>query len=306
MKMCALPVTVAVALACASPALADPVAITGYDVELTPPSGYGGWSHTYTGTVTDSGRVLGAVNGCSPPRPNCELVNERGGAGTINDGAFSSVVEDQLLIAGTDAQGNAFSPTITLHLAGRVRVQELRIFGGGSSFNAIPGALVSTTATIGGRTATLNTIEAGGVGPLGFGADDILDLRGTGLDTVSTTDVILTDMTALALSAGQFSITEITVDGIADTVTASALCSETHRLVSGSAAYQTLPARRREVIDALVASACSQLDAIVARLSPQRKASLITAYKATVDELVHRQLLTAAQAATLKASADQI
>ena len=53
----------AVALLRASPALANPVAISGYDVELTPPSGYGGWSHTYTGTVTDSGRSLGPVNG---------------------------------------------------------------------------------------------------------------------------------------------------------------------------------------------------------------------------------------------------
>jgi hypothetical protein len=42
---------------------------------------------------------------------------------------------------------------------------------------------------------------------------------------------------------GQFSITEITVDGTADTVTASGLCTETHRLVSGSVAYQTLPAK---------------------------------------------------------------
>jgi len=68
----------------------------------------------------------------------------------------------------------------------------------------------------------------------------------------------------------------------------------------------TLPARRREVIDALVARACAQLDAIVVRLTPQQKAALVTAYKATVDELVRRRFLTSEQAATLKASADQI
>jgi hypothetical protein len=306
MRSLGLLVAVALMLVAASPALANPVAITGYDLELTPPSGYGGWSHTYTGTVTDSGRLLGPANGCSPTTPNCQLVNERAGAGTINDGAFSTVVEDQLLIAGTDAQGVPFSPTVTLHLAQRAKVQQIRIFGGGSPFNAIPGALEAATVTIGTSSAALSTIQAGDVGPLGFAADDILDLRGTGLDTGSTSDVVLSDMTALALLSGQFSITEITVEGVADAVTASALCAQTHQFVSGSAAYQALPVKSRTAIDALVAAGCARLDAIVARLSPQRKAALVNAYKATVDALVRQGFLTAEQAATLKARADQI
>jgi hypothetical protein len=296
----------AVALLCASPALANPVAISAYDVELTPPSGYGGWSHTYTGTVTDSGRGLGPVNGCSATSPDCQLVNERGGAGTINDGAFSSVDEDQLLIAGTDAQGEPFTPTITLHLAQRAKVQQIRIFGGGSPFNAIPGALEAATVKIDASAVALSTVQAGDIGPLGFAADDILDLRGTGLDAVSTSDIVLTDMTAVAQLAGQFSITEVTVDGVGEAVTASALCTQTHQFVSGSPAYQGLPAKRRAAIDALVGAGCAHLYAIVARLSPQRKASLVTAYKATVDALVRQRLLTAAQAATLKRLADQL
>jgi hypothetical protein len=306
MRFYALSIAVAATLVCASPAAADPVAITGYDVELTPPSGYGGWSHTYTGSVTGTDRVLGPVNGCSPTTANCELVNERSGAGTMNDGAFSSVVEDQLLIAGTDAQGVPFSPTVTLHLAQRAKVQQIRIFGGGSPFNAIPGALEGATVTIGTSRAALSTIEAGDVGPLGFAADDILDLRGTGLDAGSTSDVVLSDMTALALLAGQFSITEITVDGVADAVTPSALCTQTHQFVSGSAAYQALSAKRRAAIDALVAAGCAHLDAIVARLSSQRKAALIGAYKATVDALVRQRFLTTDQAALLKGHANQI
>jgi hypothetical protein len=175
-----------------------------------------------------------------------------------------------------------------------------------SPFNAIPGALEAATVTIDASTVALSTVQAGDIGPLGFAADDILDLRGTGLDAVSTSDTVLTDMTALAQLAGQFSITEITVDGVAEAVTPSALCTQTHQFVSGSAAYQGLPAKRRAAIDALVAAGCAHLDAIVARLSPQRKAALITAYKATVDALVRQRLLTAEQAATLKRLADQM
>jgi hypothetical protein len=199
-----------------------------------------------------------------------------------------------------------FSPTITLHLARRAKIQQIRIFGGGSPFNAIPGALEAATVTIGTSHAALSTIQAGDVGPLGFAADDILDLRGTGLDAGSTSDVVLSDMTALALLSGQFSITEITVDGVADAVTASELCAQTHQFVSGSAAYQALAAKRRAAIDAIVAAGCAHLDAIVARLSPQRKAALVAAYKSTLDALVRQRFLTAEQAATLKDGANQI
>jgi hypothetical protein len=233
----------------------------------------GGWSHAYIGAITNSGRLLGPVNGCSPTTPNCQLVNERGGAGTLTDGAFSSVVEDQLLIAGSDAQGVPFSPTITLHLGQRTKVQQIRIFGGGSPFNAIPGALEAATVTIGASRAALTTVQAGDIGPLGFGADDILDLRGTGLETVSTTDVV---------------------------------CTRTHEFVSGSAAYQALPAQRRAAVDAQVEAGCAKFNAIVAGMSPRGKAALVAAYKATVDVLVRKRFLTAEQAATLKGLADQI
>lgn len=210
------------------------------------------------------------------------------------------------MIAGTDAQGEPFTPTITLHLAQRAKVQQIRIFGGANPYNAAPGALEAATVKIGASTVALSTVQAGDIGPLGWAADDILDLRGTGLDAVSASDIVLTDMTAVPDLFGQFSITEITVDALAEAVTPSALCTQTHQFVSGSPPYRGLPAKRRAAIDALVAAGCTHLDAIVARLSPQRKAALVTAYKATVDALVRQRFLTAEQATTLKRLAEQI
>jgi hypothetical protein len=268
---------------------------------------FGGWTHTYSAPTTDSPRFLGPVN-CPLQTPNCPLVNEQGGSGTLNDGLKSTNTDDnQLLIVGTDSADRPFTPTITLRLAATVQVKEIRIFGGDNPTNFIPGLLDGATVTIGGNLATLATVPAGNTGPLGTQFDDVVDLRVTPLAAVAANEVVLTDFTADAIGLGQFSITEIEVDdGAAEAVTAAEVCRQTHEFVSSSERYQALPQARRAAIDALAAAACAQLDSIQASLTPAQKAKLVARYKRAVDALASQGWLTPDQAATLKSLADRI
>jgi hypothetical protein len=103
---------------------------TSFDVELTPPSRYGGRSHTYTGTVTDSGPSWA---GSTLLADHAQLASSSTNAtarGRSTTAPFLGPVEDQLLVTGHDAPGVPFSPTITLHLAQRPTVQQIPILGG--------------------------------------------------------------------------------------------------------------------------------------------------------------------------------
>jgi hypothetical protein len=186
------------------------VTITGYDVGPTAASGFGGWAHVYTGTVTDTGRQVGGSASCDPPQPPCLVVNETGGGGSLNDGVVSADSSvNQLITNRSDTAGVPIAPVITLHLGVAVRVQTITIFGDGGP-SIFSGAINAATVTIDSTAVALSPPASGPV--------DVLDLRGTPLAAVPTDTVQLSDFTAEWLpffpSFDQFSIGEITVDGL--------------------------------------------------------------------------------------------
>ena len=202
-------VAIAVAALALSPAAsALPVPVVGYDVAQTPAAGFGLWSHSYTGTVVDTGRLVGGSIGCP-----CRIVNEAGGGGTLNDGTISTRIDQTHLFTTRNAlDGLPIAPTITLRLAATARIEEIRIHGGNLGGTIIQGALDGATVEIGGSSVHLPTA--------GTGTLDVLDLRSTPLAAIPTDRIVLRNFTArlFGFAFDQFSITEITVEGtVADT-----------------------------------------------------------------------------------------
>jgi hypothetical protein len=307
MKRAGLLVTIAVvgSMVLAPGAGAAPVAVAGYDVSITPEAGFGTWSHTYTGTITDTGRIVGSQFGC----PTCHYVSEQGGGGTLNDGIVPTTVDnDQLLIVGADAVGNRVDPAITIHLATTARVQQIRLSGGDILANFFPGIITGASVTIDGATVPLTSIPAGIPNAVGTPEDDILDLTGTPLATTATDTVTIGGFTADPAGGGQFVIGEITVDGVAvEPVTAATLCDRTRAVVTGGAAYQALPNKRRSQVDKLVAKACDAARDITAKgTTPAKKARLVADFKRAIEDLRAGGWLTGGDAADIDALADQV
>jgi len=87
------------ALAISVPSFAAPIAITSYGIQDATMSGYGGWMHTFTGTITP---VRAFTNG--PGGPPGTVANYTNGSGTLNDGELSSSpFSTQLFVSGTSA-----------------------------------------------------------------------------------------------------------------------------------------------------------------------------------------------------------
>jgi hypothetical protein len=187
-----------------SAAGALPVPITGYDVTQTPAAGFGGWSHSYTGSITDTGRTISTV----------PIVDETGGSGTMNDGATSTRVDQvQLFSTRDDDAGVPIRPTITLHFAEPHELRQILIRGGDIGGNIIPGALLGATIAIGDTAVAVEAVPTGIPGPLET-VDDVLDLSNTALADRPTNTVIIRDFTAgfFGFPFDQFSIAEIVVE----------------------------------------------------------------------------------------------
>jgi hypothetical protein len=110
-------------------------------------------------------------------------------------------------------------------------------------------------------------------------------------------------------TVGAHTLTADAADRAGNTATASAqytvqvtptgLCRLTRQFVQEGSKYQALPVRLRAAQDATLASLCQGLDAIVATLTPARKAAAVSAYKLGVAALARGGWITAAQADTL-------
>jgi hypothetical protein len=83
-------------------------------------------------------------------------------------------------------------------------------------------------------------------------------------------------------------------------VTPSSVCALTRQYVQGSTRYTAVSPAGRRVPDALVATACQPLAAIVPGTTPQTKAALVLSYKVTVGVLTYGGWLSAEQAGELK------
>jgi hypothetical protein len=190
------------AFALGGTASAETVPIVGYDVSQTPGSGFGCWSHNYTGTKVDTGHTVSGSVICTTEGGH--VFNYSDGGGTLNDGLSDTT---HLLLTRTDDQGQPLQPVITLHLGKAVTVNQIRLLKGDSSFTCLAGA----TVKISGKTAVF-------LNPPVIGGDCrsvLLDLVPTALSTEPTNQITLQSFSA-TFGGGpidQFGLGEIEVDG---------------------------------------------------------------------------------------------
>ncbi len=206
--------TLVASLSVFSGALAAPVAITSYDLDQSPRSGFGCWSHTYFGFITNVGRTASALGYCN--LDGNQLANYRNGYGTLNDQIISATAADNHLFSiGLADDGLPIHPVITLRLASPTRVTAINVFGGTAEYFAPPGALTGATVEIGTASAVIPVTPVGTANALGIFPDGTLNLAGTSVASVATTTIVLRDFTAAFYGSpfDQFSLTEITVEG---------------------------------------------------------------------------------------------
>ncbi len=173
---------------------ATPIAITGYDIENTYVSGIGGWSHTYSGTITTVSQ---------------DIADYTGGSGTLNDGVISTSVSDtQLFNYPKDS-----APIITLYLDNYYSIDSILISGGDFLSNSIPGELVGLDVTIGTTTEGFVTVGQGSSNGSRF-ADDYIGLVGSTLEGLVTNQIILSGFDSTWGSYNTFSIAEIGIEGV--------------------------------------------------------------------------------------------
>ena len=195
LRLCAL---AALALPLASPAI--PLTIIGYDVTGTPTAGFGGWSHSYTGTITPDGdTVLGSPT-----------ASYSGGTGTLADSVIGTDESNtQLFYRITDAGA---MPTITLYFSGLAFIDSIDIFGGPFDHNSIPGGIASVDVNTGVLVSQAIS-EFGPAATNGHLANARVNLAGSGAENVATSSLTLSNFGLNGAFGDYFSITEITVDG---------------------------------------------------------------------------------------------
>jgi len=224
---------------------AIPVSIASYDIAGTPGMGFGCWSHSYTGTITDTRRTVNGSGSISCTTDGEKVLNYAGGGGTLNDHVISTSVDDTHLLVSRDADdGIPVNPVITLHLNGTWLIHSIRLYGGHIDFNAIPGALNGVAVNIEGVLLELDTIPVGSLNAIGEQEDDLLDLSGTALSLIPTSMIVLHSFSSSLFGSpfDQFSITEVTIDGEPMVVAAPAPLG---LLAIGWAAFAAAGLRRR-------------------------------------------------------------
>ncbi|MGK0441299.1 MAG: hypothetical protein ACJA0N_001097 [Pseudohongiellaceae bacterium] len=171
------------------------IAIDSYDIDDTRTSGYGGWSHSYGGTISADGALFDYTNG----------------SGTLNDGSIGTTVSDTHLFYTTD------SSSIELNLAANTTISSLSLFSfeGG---NGIPGSITGFDVTINGFTAYLATSGFGTSGNSYANPHESASLFGSVLDGLITDTITLSGFTTDGVYSQYFAISEIEVNGVTSSV----------------------------------------------------------------------------------------
>jgi hypothetical protein len=193
---------------------AAPVPVTlpvvSYDIASTPRPGWGCWTHTFDGTVTDTGRtVSGSIvcpEGAFVP---AQVLDYASGSGTLNDGNLDAA---HLLVLRADDAGTTINPQVTVHFAEPVNVDTITIHGGDSVF---AGGVERVRVTADNTAETFAASAVGEIGPGGVPRDDLIELAGTPLGGV-TTNAITLDLFETSFFGSPFDqlvISEITVTG---------------------------------------------------------------------------------------------
>jgi hypothetical protein len=174
-----------IAAVCLPSAHANPT-LVGYDVYNTPPSGFGGWSNYYNGTITPAGGGLYDYTGAS--------------SGTLNDGIDGSSVYNSQLFETSD------NASIVGYLDSSYDLTDIDLFEFNNN-NYIPGSLTGADVTIDGDTQYISASAPDG------NNTQILDLTGSGLDLLSTTGFTLSGFTVDNQYGDYFTISEIDLNG---------------------------------------------------------------------------------------------
>ena len=161
--------------------------ISSYDIQNAVKSGYGGWSHTYNGTIVDGAAITGGT-----------LATYSGGGGTLNDDVIGSSPANTQLFT-TDYQ-----TVITLNLDNAYSISDMTLYSF-SGRNNIPGNITSVDLTIGGLTETFATTTTMGVD------HEFIDisLGSSGLSNLITNQVVLSGFVSTGSHDNYFSISEI-------------------------------------------------------------------------------------------------
>lgn len=170
---------------------AAPVSVSAYDVTNTQGSGYGGWYHNYTGTITNN------FNG---------TVNETGGSGTLNDGLIGTFEGNTHLFLNSD------NTVFDLYLSQATYINSISLYSFFGT-NWIPGNITGLNVTINGNSGFFNTT---GFGPLNIYSSvpvhELINLAGSGLDTLLTNQITLWGFVSTGQWAGYSSISEIVIN----------------------------------------------------------------------------------------------
>lgn len=181
---------------------AAPITISTYDAINTQPAGFGGWSHFYTGTIMNN---LGGT------------INETDASGTLNDGIIGTSHQDAHLFYNALTFDDTY---FDLYLGQSAYINSINLFSTLSISTLIPGNITGVNVTINGNTANFQTT---GFGPMNFDnhvpIHELINLTGSGLDTLLTNQIRLSGFTTSAYSyatsftAKYSNISEITIDG---------------------------------------------------------------------------------------------
>lgn len=201
--------------------------ITGYNLTNARPSGFGGFTHTYTGTITPIGGGLANYTG--------------GGSGSLNDNLVAAQ-------NGNMAFQVSDNTTLTLLMSGTFQWSSLTLFGGTPNPpNFLQGALTGATISFGGSSASLTSIATGvDCTTTGQLCDDRFDFAGTALAGLSGNSITISNFQGGFLSGGQrfFTITEVGVTAATSVVPEPA----TVALTGFGVALLGVAARRRRTV----------------------------------------------------------
>jgi hypothetical protein len=165
--------------------------ITSYDIQNATVSGFGNWSHSYTGTITPTSGTY---------------ANYSGGVGTLNDGIVPTSEQSSELFDLGFA-----NPVITVNLDASYLLTRIDILDAIDD-NGIPGNITSVDVTVGGQTATYGLTNYGFVGQSGIPQDQFITLAGLQASTAASSFTLSNFVSGGAYST-YASIGELTVDG---------------------------------------------------------------------------------------------
>jgi hypothetical protein len=170
----------------AAQVFASPVSISSYDITNANLSGYGGWSHTYSGSISGS--------------------TYTGGSGTLNDGIFGTSHTNTQLFS---IPSQAF---ITLHLNGVSTIDTISLFSFGNG-NGIPGNITGFDVTINSITQSFLSTAFGPSALNGNLQNELVSLTGSLLSGQASNTITLSNFTAGGGWSSYYSVSEITLDG---------------------------------------------------------------------------------------------